>query len=188
MAETNHTFRDRLLEVEPVTPALKERYEKEVQTMFNKPLTGVRRWSWLVSAVLSGSLAVVFAAAALFAPDEFPTYARISFVGGVIFSVAWAVLALRTFQRGSINLKTDAAMYYGMAWAFPLFLLTLFMVYAPNDLVGLRMITCGIAFLIMGAVFLLRGVMERSELQTREKLLEIEYRLADIEELAKARK
>lgn len=187
MSKEHQTFRDRLLESEPVTLALKAHYEKEVQAMFNKPLVGVRRWSYLFSAVLGGSLAVVFGAAALLAPPEFPTFARVGFVAAVIFSVGWAVLGVRTFLRGSINLKTDAAIYYGMAWAFPLFMLTLFMVFAPNDLVGLRMITNGIVFLIMGAAFLLRGVIERSELKTREKLLEIEYRLAEMEELLKAR-
>jgi hypothetical protein len=170
-----------------VTPELRDRYEKEIQAMFNKPITGVRRWSWLVAAIGSAGSAVVFGAVALFAPNEFPVYARIVFVIGVLFAIAWAVLGLRVFARGSINLKNDAAMYYGMAWALPVITLTLFMVFAPNDLVGLRMIICGIAFLIMGAAFLLRGVVERSELQTRQKLLEMEYRLAEIEELVKLR-
>ena len=187
MSEANHSFRDRLLELEPVTPALKDRYEKEIQAMFNKPLTGVRRWSWFVGAVGSAGLAVVIGAVALLAPNEFPVYARITFVIGVLFAIAWTVLGLRVFKRGSINLKTDTAMYYGMAWALPVIMLTLFMMFAPNDLVGLRMITNGIVFLIMGAAFLLRGVVERSELQTREKLLEIEYRIAEIEELVKTR-
>ena len=79
MPEANHSFRDRLLELEPVTPELKDRYEKEIQAMFNKPLTGVRRWSWLVAAIGSAGLAVVFGAAALLAPNEFPVYARITF-------------------------------------------------------------------------------------------------------------
>lgn len=155
--------------------------------MFDKPLTGVRRWSWLIGALLSAGLAAVFAAAALLAPAEFPIYARIGFAIGAVFAVAWAVLGVRVFRRGAINLKTDSAVYYGLAWAVPVFMTTLFMMFAPNDLVGLRMITCGIVFLIGGAVFLLRGVAERLELQTREKLLQVEYRLAEIEELLRTR-
>jgi hypothetical protein len=187
MPETNRSFRDRLLELEPVTPELKERYQKEIEAMFNKPLTSVQRWSWLVAAIGSAGMAVFFGAAALLAPDEFPLYGRIMFVISAGFAIAWAVLGLRSFKWGSINLKTDTAMYYGMAWALPVIMLTLFMMFAPNNLVGLRMIVCGIVFLIMGAAFLLRGVVERAELQTREKLLEIEYRLAKIEESVKAR-
>jgi hypothetical protein len=37
----------------------------------------------------------------------------------------------------------------------------------------------------MGAVFLIRHVIEQSELKTREKLLEIEYRLAELTESIK---
>lgn len=189
MPKANYEFRDRLLELEPVTPALKDRYDQQIQAMFNKPLTGVRRWSWLISGVLSSVTALVFAAAALFTPAaECPAYVRVGLVVGVLFAGAWAVLGLRVFKHGSINLKTDTAMYYGLAWVFPVFLITMFMMFAPNDLVGLRMITGGMVFLIMGAVFLLRGVVERSELQTCEKLLEIEYHLAEIEELVKARR
>jgi hypothetical protein len=50
------------------------------------------------------------------------------------------------------------------------------------------MIITGLAFLVMGAVFVLRWLIMRSELATREKLLEIEYRLAELAELAKAAK
>ena len=39
--------------------------------------------------------------------------------------------------------------------------------------------------LVVGAVFLIRHVIEQSELKTREKLLEIEYRLAELAETAK---
>lgn len=187
MSIESHTFRDRLLASQPVTPALKEHYEKEVQAMFSKPLTGVHRWAWLFSAILGVGLAVVFGPAAVFAPPEFPAYARVGFVAGTFFCLAWAILALRIFVRGAIDLKIESPIYYGMAWAFPLFLLIVFMMFAPNDLVGLRMIVCGIAYLVMGAAFLLRGVIERSELKTQEKLLEIEYRLAEMEELLKAR-
>lgn len=187
MPESNHAFRDRLVGLEPVTPALKNRYEKEIQAMFNKPLTGVRRSSFLIAGTLSGGLAVAFTAAALLAPADVPVVARIGFVVGALFSVAWAVLGIRVFQRGSLNLKTDAGLYYGLAWVLPVIMVTLIMMYAPDNLLGLRMIACGIVFLIIGAVFLLRGVAERLELQTREKLLEIEYHLAEIEELVKAR-
>ena len=155
--------------------------------MFEKPLTGVRRWSWLAAAVMSACVAVVFAAAAILAPAEFPIYGRVTFVIGVAFGIAFAALGLRVFKRGTINLKTDTTWYYGMAWALPLVMVTLFMMFAPNDLIGLRMIVSGIVFLIGGAVFLLRGVAEQLELQTREKLLEIEYRLAVMEELLRTR-
>ena len=48
------------------------------------------------------------------------------------------------------------------------------------------MILCGLVFLVMGLGFLMRHVIELSELKTRERLLEIEYRLAELAEIVKA--
>ena len=59
-------------------------------------------------------------------------------------------------------------------------MVTVCMVFAPENTVGLRMILSSLVFLLMGAVFLIRHVVEQSELKTREKLLEIEYRLAEL--------
>jgi len=44
------------------------------------------------------------------------------------------------------------------------------------------MILGGLVFLVMGLAFLMRHFIEQSELKTRERLLEIEYRLAELAE------
>ena len=178
----NESFRDRLLKTEQVTPALKERHDTEIQAMLEKKVTGIRRWVWLGSAVMGAGFAVLFGTLAVIAPAELPLTGRIAFAAGALFGIGWAVLGLRVFRRGSINLKTDSGAATGMAWGFPVILVTLFMVSAPDSIVGLRMIICGLVFLVLGAVFLMRHVIEQSELKTREKLLEIEYRLAELAE------
>ena len=99
--------------------------------------------------------------------------------------MGWAFLCFKIWRRGAIDLKVDAGIYTGLAWGLPVFLVTMFMVWAPNDLAGLRMILSGLVFLVMGAVFLIRNVVEQSELKTREKLLEVEYRLAELAEAMK---
>ena len=181
----NESFRDRLLKSEQATPALKEQYDKEVQAMLEKQITGVGRWVWLGSTVMSVVFAVLLGAMAVIAPAEVPLPARIGIAVGALFSVGFAILGLRVFRRGSIDLKFDTAVYNGMIWVFVVLMATLFMVIAPDSIVGLRMIICGLIFLVMGAVFLLRHVVEQSELKTREKLLEIEYRLAELVETTK---
>ena len=124
---------------------------------------------------LFGTLAVV-------APAGFPWWGRLIFAAGALFGIGWAILAIRIFRRGSLNLKTDTGAATGMAWGLPILMLTVSMVYAPDSIMGLRMIVCGLVFLVMGAAFLMRHVVELSELKTREKLLEIEYRLAELSE------
>jgi hypothetical protein len=53
---------------------------------------------------------------------------------------------------------------------------------APENLAGLRMVTAGIVFLIGGAVFMIGNIVRQAELRTREKMLQIEYRLAAMAE------
>lgn len=122
----------------------------------------------------------LFGTLAVMVPAGFPWYGRLMFALGVPFGIGWAVLGIRVFRRGSIDLKVDTHAYYGMAWGLPVMMTTLALVGAPEGIVGVRMIVSCLAFLVGGAVFLLRGVVEQSELKTREKLLEIEYRLAEL--------
>lgn len=181
----NDGFRERLFKLDHVTPALKERYDQEVHAMLQKQITGARRWVWLGSAVVCVVIAVLLGILAILSPPEVPPLARIGVAVGALFSLGFAVLGLRIWRRGSIDLKGDTAVYNGLIWVFVVLLITLLMVIAPDSIIGLRMILSGLAFLVMGAVFLIRHVIEQSELKTREKLLEIEYQLAELAETAR---
>jgi hypothetical protein len=184
----NDSFRDRLLKMEQATPALKERYDKEIKAMFEKQITGIRRWIWLGSALFGVGCAIVSGITAIIAPADFPLAGRIGFVAGTLFGIGWAALGVTVFRRGSIDLKIHSGAAAGMAWALPVVLVTLFMVSAPDSIIGLRMIISGLVFLVMGLAFLLRHIIEQSELNTRQKLLEIECRLADLAETSKSGK
>jgi hypothetical protein len=185
----NDSFRERLLRLEQVTPALKERYDKEVQAMLEKRITGISRWVVLGSAVMSVVFAVLLVVWAIIPPaEEVPLPARIPVAVGALFSVGFAILLLRVFRRGSIDLKFDTSVYIGMVWVFAVLMVIMFMVMsllAPDRIAGLWMMIFGLVVLVVGAVFLIRHVIEQSELKTREKLLEIEYRLAELAETAK---
>jgi hypothetical protein len=180
MNEANREFRKRLLRAEPVTPALQERYHKELEAMFEKKLIGVRRWVWLGAAIMGLGFAVGFGTLAVVLPADFPWSGRLIFAAGALFGIGFGLLGLKVFRRGSLDLKFDSWAYSGMAWGLPVFVVTVAMVSAPDSTVGLRMVLSGLVFLVMGAVFLIRHVLEQSELKTREKLLEIECRLADL--------
>jgi hypothetical protein len=185
MNSTHDHWRERLLEVEQITPSLKERYDKEIQMMLEKKLTGFRRWIWLAQAVASLAFAVFFGTLAVTLPAAFPWPGRLGLAGGVVFAIGWAALGIRVFRRGSLDLKIDTGAIATLSWCLPVFLVTIFMVWAPDSIAGLRMILFGLVFLVGGAVFLIRHVIERSELNAREKLLEIEYRLAELTEALK---
>ncbi len=176
------SFRDRLLTMEQVTPSLKERYELEIQAMIEQKLTKIGRVIWLISTILGFAFAVLFGGLAVFLPAELPWQGRVGFAGGALFGIGWGMLGGRILRRGSLNLQTDGFAVAAISWVWPVFLLTLFLVCAPNNLIGLRMIISGLAFLLMGAVFLIAGIIRQSELRSREKMLEIEYRVAELTE------
>ena len=182
MSAEQHGFRKRLLELEQPTPALRERHEREMQAMFDQPLTGIRRWSWLGAAVMGTVFALLFGTLAIVAPAEFPWYGRVVFAAGALFGIGWAIVGTRVFARGRLNLKADTATAAGMTWGLPVIVVTVALVWAPQDIAGVRMILFGLVFLVMGGAFLIRHVVEQSELKTRERLLEIEYRLAELAE------
>jgi hypothetical protein len=188
MNHSDRSFRERLLKSEQVTPALKERYAKEVQAMFEKKLTGFRRWVWLGAAIMGLGFTILFGAVAVVAPAEFPWYGRLMFAAGALFGIGWAVLGAKIVWRGTMNLKTDTTVANGMGWVFVVLISTYAMVAAPDSLAGLRMIVCSLVFLVGGVAFMTRHVVEQAELKTREKLLEIEYRLAELAETMHADK
>jgi predicted membrane channel-forming protein YqfA (hemolysin III family) len=75
-----------------------------------------------------------------------------------------------------------------MVWGLAVLVVIMFTVMSllvPDRIVGLWMMIFGLVVLVVGAVFLIRHVIEQSELKTREKLLEIEYRIAELAETAK---
>jgi hypothetical protein len=182
---SNDDFRNRLLSSERVTPSLKERYEQEIRGMIEKQLTGVGKLVWGLSGVFGLIVAVGFGIVAILPLAGEPWQARVGFAVSSLFAALWAYLGLKIHRRGFMDLKVDAPIYAAFAWGFPVFMVTMFMVWAPDTLMGLRMIVMGLVFLVAGAVFLLSGVIKQSELSTREKLLEIEYRLADLAEAMK---
>ena len=150
--------------------------------MFETKLSGLRRWVWLFPAIGGGVLAIVFAGFALLLPASFPWPGRVAFAGGVVFCLGWMLLGIKVFRSGKLDHKFDTMAANGMSWGLPVLLVTMFMIGAPDNIVGLRMILSGVVFLLMGAVFMIGQFVQQASLTTREKLLEIEYRLVELNE------
>ncbi len=70
-------------------------------------------------------------------------------------------------------------------WCFIVIMATLALVNSgklADPVKGVHMLVSILIFFVMASVFVIQALIERSELNTREKLLEIEYRLADMAE------
>ena len=156
--------------------------------MLEKRITGIGRWVTLGGTVMNVVLAVLLVTSAIIAPVGVPLPVRIGVAVGALFPIGFAILGLRFFLRGSIDLKFHTSVGSNMAWVGAVLMVIVFMVmslFAPDRIAGLWMMNFGLVVLVVGAVFLIRHVIEQSELKTREKLLELEYRLAELAETAK---
>jgi hypothetical protein len=176
-------FRDQFLAAEPYDPALRQKYQLEVQAMFERKLTAPHRVVYVITGLLAVAFVVLFSTLAVVAPKGFPPLVRVAFGVGVLFSLGWAVLSYRILRRGSVLLRNDSKTMAAMVWVFMVIMITIFMVVsdrAGDHIWGVKMVVEGLVFFIGAAVFLINTVVQDAQMRTQEKLLEIEYRLAEL--------
>ncbi len=183
MNEQRERFRGWLVGMESVTPALRERYEREVRHMLEKKLNARMRAANIFALMLSVFFVGLFGYRMVFA--DIPILAKAGMAIGVLFSIGWIVLIVRILRRGSMKVKTDANAMTGLTWGFLVILITIFMLQAgrmDDPARGMSVVLNGLVFLVFGVVFLLQNTISQTSLQTREELLKIEYSLLDLEE------
>ena len=178
------TFRDRLLAVEPLSPNTREKLQQELRTMFIHQLRlpgrifiGFVGSFTLATAVLCGYLAVT--------QTELPALARVGLGTGTLFGLAGTVMMTRVLRRGAIDLKVDGSRIAAVVWVFTVLMMTFFLMLGmsiEDRLKGVMMIAYGLTFLVCAGVYMITYRIQRAELATREKLLELELRLAELGE------
>lgn len=183
MNKSDKTFRDRLLDREKPNTAYKEKYERQVKSMVEKKLTGWIKLSHIIGLIMGLGFAGLFGTLAVIVPKEFPLWGRFIWVLGAIFGLVIACMSAWTLKKGTINLKEDEMASAGLGWAFIVIVGSITLVFSgrlPDPIKGVHMLVYLLFFLVMAAVGLIKAFIKRSELNTREKLLEIEYRLAEL--------
>lgn len=179
MIDERRSFSDRLVECESPAP-LGASYRKEIDAMFEKHLGPASRAIWIFWTVFGLVQAVGFGCVAVISYGRLPLWGTVGFTAAAAFGLAFGSIAGWIAWSGRIQLKTQPPAIVGLSWVFVVLNITLLMVFAPDSIVGVRMLVSGLVFLVFGAVFLLASRTEQAELRTKEKLLEIEYRLAEL--------
>jgi hypothetical protein len=185
MNKSEKTFRDRLLDMEETNNGYKEKYKKEVKAMLEKKLTGWTRLAHIGGLIMGLGFAGLFGTLAVIVPREFPLWGRFIWALGAVFGLIIVVCEGWTLKKGTVNLKKDEMGSAGLAWCFVVIVGTIVLVFSqslPNPLTGIRMLVSLLFFLVMAALFMTRAFVRCSELNIREKLLEIEYRVAELAE------
>jgi hypothetical protein len=84
-----------------------------------------------------------------------------------------------------LELRTEPAAQAGLFWVFAVLLVTCFLVLAPqfpDPFQATVALFSGLVILIGAGVMMICVRLQQSELQTREALLRLEYRLAELSE------
>jgi len=177
-------LRDRLCELEPQNPLLRERYAKELQDMLEKKLSLPLKVFLGLLTVSSVAIAIFLGTSALI-HDELPTLARAGLAGGMVFALAWAGLTAWTLRRGSLHLRTQPPAMAALSWTFAVLLETCFLLLAPqfpDHFQALLALFCGLVLLIGAGVVMICTRVQQAELRTQESFLRLECRLAELAE------
>ncbi|MBN2588231.1 MAG: hypothetical protein JXA96_00080 [Sedimentisphaerales bacterium] len=191
MSKYDKKFDEKLLGLEKINPSLKERYEKEMKNMLEKKLTGWTKVSQYVSLIMGLGFAVLFGTFAVIAPKEFPLWGRSIFALGALFGLVLIIVQVSILKKGKLDLKKDEIAGAGLGWAFIVIVATIVLVFSgklSDRIVAVQMLVNLIFFEIAAAVGLIKAFIQRSELNTREKLLEIELHLAELSEKFESKK
>lgn len=182
MNESHENFREQLLGAERLNPAYQEKYERAVQQMLEQKLSVARKLGAVVAiAICLGSALLC----GVFALATQQPLARIGLVIGSVFGLACAVIVGWIIVKGTLNLRTHLTLFANMTWgaAFVMMLLAIVLGAKLSDPIkGVQVVVNVLPALIMAGVFIIFNRVDQAELKTREKLLEIEYRIAEIAE------
>ena len=182
MIDDRRPFSDRLIDCESLSPSLGQEHRKEILAMFDKKLGPFGRAICAFFAVVGLAQTVFLGYMGVATYDKLTPWWTLGFVAGIVYSLAFGSLLGWIAYSGHVRLKWQPSAFAAMVWGFTVLMVTLMLVGAPDSIVGLRMIFVGIVLLIGAGVFLLGTCSQQAELRTKEKLLEIEYRLADLAE------
>lgn len=183
MDKRHEQFRDRLIESERITPSLKERYDLEVRGLLETKLNAWSRVFHILVLVLSLVSVGIFLYVLI--TTDIPAIAKISLGIGFLFSAGWIALIVKILQRGFINSKTDTTAMAILNGVFVVILMVMLMLEGGmmrDHAKGILMVLNGMVIFMGGMVFLIGNNINQEELQTREALLKIKYRLVDLNE------
>ena len=198
MDEPRQKFLNKLLSIESQNQEYKLKYEREVKAMLNEKLSSLTRIVFALLALFGLFITVVYMSYLFkhYGSDEIAFIFRLSVLPAVVLFFILSVLTGFLSVRGktSITLKSNAqylATAFGIVLAFAVITQFMFMFVIPltrenpldwRSFLGTQLVFTLFFLLITLALCVILKKIYHSEIKTREKLLEIEYRLAELAE------
>jgi hypothetical protein len=192
MNQTNKTFSDKLLDMEKPNTTYKEQFERQVRAVFEKKLNFPSRVGLAVLGIVGLLIAIPCGRMAFLTRvgGELDLFVHIVYLTGMVLALSWAILMGWGAVRGKLNLRIQLSriVTIGIALGF-FFMLDFtgrFVLPSARDgnkpAFGTLLVLIGFFFIVTVGLCLILRVLYKTAFKTYEKLLEIEYRLAELAE------
>jgi tetrahydromethanopterin S-methyltransferase subunit E len=140
---------------------------------------------WTGTTLLAAVSAVFFTFLAITIQD-LPWLGRAGLIEGVLFSIGWIILGVRTLKKRSFNLLKQENAVHGLVFGFILLLLVNMLILGSqleDRAIGNQMIISGaVFFMIFGIPAIINMRVNRMEYTLRQHLLKIELKIAELSE------
>jgi hypothetical protein len=192
MNQSNKTFGEKLLEMEKPNTAYKEQFEIQLQTVLEKRLNYAGRIGLAILGV-AGLLIAIPCGHMVFLTrvgGELDLFVHIVYLSGMVLALSWAILMGWVAVRGKLNLRIQLSLIVTISIALGFFFMLdftgRFVLPLARDenksIFGTLLVLIGFFFIVTFVLCLILRVLYRTAFKTYEKLLEIEYRLAELAE------
>jgi hypothetical protein len=191
MKESRRTFGDKLVAIETPNPEFRLKYERQVRAMLENKLSPVKRIGFALLALV-GLLAAARYFTAMFPshrPWEVEWITYFFMVPAFLVAVAWTGLTSWAAVAGSSpRSQRPWLVAAGLAMAFFYLITLMFMFVLPlsheesRTMLGTQLALMAFFMLNTAGLCIILGVLYRARFDNQEKLLKIEYHLADLSE------
>jgi hypothetical protein len=185
-------FGDRLLDQERPDPVYRQRYERQVQAMLEKRLSPIARIGFAALALLGVWATVEFCHYGLKHSNSYDILflLRVVFLPAAFVSAVWTCLTGWVAVTGRLHLRSQRPYLapIGLALAFYLAVTMMFIFVVPisreqgQSGLGTQLALMAFSFVITLGLCITIAVIHRGQCATQERLLQIEYRIADLAE------
>jgi hypothetical protein len=196
---TKGKMSEQLLNLEKTNPDYRDKFEKEVRAMYEKKLRTTSKIGLVGIGAIGGLLGCIFYFIS-FVAFTYPAYDEIfnmsilkgASVIAMSLCIAWVLLAGWVLVRGRIDLRIHPSLAVILGWL--LMLVIIFITISAFDMLGsmgdnsageialILMIVFIIFLPLMALMLLLSGRQERMRIKMQQKILELEFQLAQLRE------
>ena len=194
MSELDKSMSEKLLNMEKPNTAKLAEYQRQMQTILSKKLSLFGRVGFAALAIFGLVAALPFAELSFSnVGPGMKCVVRIVTIPGLVIALAWALLTGWIAASGRFNLRTLPPRIAGLGIALGFFGVVLYLfvfivpitMHDPTDarsIFGIQISLIAFFFLVIVGLCIVLRLLYRIQFQIREKLLEIEYRIAELAE------